>query len=169
MSKSNIQNLIKIIPSIFIVAGLGWGLAIYFKDQPKTARIIAEVPAGIGANQVITVPIFMDTQDYTINAAEVYLRYDPSKLQIDSVAKEDSIFQIWITDQPKYSNESGELSFAGGLPNPGFKGRGQIGTVTLRKLSPGATNIMFEDKTRILLNDGKGTAIPLFLSPITIP
>jgi hypothetical protein len=162
------QLRIKIIVFAAIIVGAGIGAMIFYNKAPKTARITAEVPSGISVSQSIDLPIFIDTRDYTINAAEVYLTYDPQLVTVESVSKDNSFFQLWITDEPKFSNEKGQLSFAGGLPTPGFKGRGQIGTVTLKLLKPGHTNLTFDPKTRVLLNDGQGTAVPLYVAPISL-
>ncbi len=124
------------------------------------------MPEKIASEEKIHIPIFINTQKYIINAAEIYLRFDPSELQVVSVSKENSFFQLWITGEPKFSNETGEISFAGGLPTPGFSGKGQVGAVEIVAKKPGRHQLSFDGRTRILLNDGLGTAIPLNLRPI---
>jgi len=147
---------------VIVVAGM------YYYHLPKKATITTSQKQPLQTGQQLQVPIVLDTQGYTINAAEVYLHFDPSVVRIDSVSKEPSFFQLWITDQPKFSNQTGDFSFAGGLPSPGFTGKGTIGTVTITLLHPGAAQFAFLPTTRVLLNDGKGTAVPLKLSPIMI-
>ena len=112
-------------------------------------------------NKKISIPIEINTQDKTINAAEAYLTFDPKAIRVESVSKSDSFFTIWITDEPKFSNEKGEISFAGGLPNPGFKGKGVIGSVEITPLKTGWQTLTFDARTRLLLNDGLGTESPL--------
>ena len=139
-----------------------------YNRMPKKATIAAEIPSSIKVNQKMTLPIFIDTAGLAINAAEVYLKFDPKALEIKSVSKENSFFQLWITDEPKFNNEKGEISFAGGLPNPGFQGKGQVGKVVITPLKSGWHSINFDRKTRVLLNDGKGSEISLILKPIKI-
>jgi hypothetical protein len=136
--------------------------------MPKKVTIAAEIPSSIKVNQKITLPIFIDTSGLIINAAEVYLKFDPATLKVESASKENSFFQLWITDEPKFSNDKGEISFAGGLPKPGFQGRGQIGSVNIIPLKSGLQTLSFDQKSRILLNDGVGTEAPLKLEPIKI-
>lgn len=158
-----ITRFIVLIGLMLVAVVLAWQ-----KSTPHYGRITASVPHRPAVGQSVTIPIYIDTGSDTINAAEVYLTFDPSVIAVDSVAKDPSFFQLWITDQPAYSNETGTLSFAGGLPSPGFKGRGQVGSVTLHFLKHQAASLTFESKTRILKNDGQGTAVPLIVRPIII-
>lgn len=157
------------VRSLFYVGLIGIiGIVYWYVKQPAPAEIETRVPKQVAVEQLISIPISIDTKGRTINAAEIYLTFDPSLIKIESVSKEGSFFQLWIKDEPRFSNEKGEVSFAGGLPTPGFKGKGQVGLVTLRLLEAQETKLTFESKTRILLNDGLGTAIPLNLEPIVI-
>jgi hypothetical protein len=164
-------NKIKIFKSICaVVAILAIGgiifLAFSRHNFARKAESSATVPKGIKVNQELTLPVSIDTAGVTINAAEVYLKFDPTAIKVESVTKDNSIFQLWITDQPQFSNQSGDISFAGGLPTPGFSGKGQIGQVKIRPLKAGQVKIDFDGKSRALLNDGLGTAISLNLPTI---
>ncbi len=136
-------------------------------NQPRQAAIVSS-GAQSGSNHQLSVPIMIDTAGQTINAAEVYLTFDPKLVQVTQVSKDGSLFKLWIANQPTYSNEKGEISFAGGVPTPGFKGKGQIGSVTLQSKQAVTTKLAFRSKTQALLNDGKGTAIDLTLEPIKV-
>lgn len=118
--------------------------------------------------QTVTIDINIDTRTRNINAAEVYLRYDPKMIKVISAEKEGSFFQLWIPDEPKFSQKSGTISFAGGLPTPGLTGKGKIGSVKAKLIKRGETKIYFLQKSRMLLNDGKGTSTPLLMNPISV-
>lgn len=143
-------------------------ISLIINRIPDAGRIYTTSRRSYPINQQVEVPIFIDTQGRNINAAEVYLNVDPTKVRIDGVTKNNSFFTLWVKDQPSFSTADGTVSFAGGLPTPGFSGRGQIGTVKLTILSSGNRRLRIDPKTRILLNDGKGTSIPLLMDPITI-
>jgi hypothetical protein len=140
----------------------------YQSRQPKVASISfgSINSAKIAVEQ--NLPLTIDTAGATINAAEIYLKFNPDQVEVLSVNKEKSIFSFWVTDQPTFSNEKGEITFAGGLPTPGFSGSGQVGSVKIKPKKTGDISFVFEDKTRALKNDGLGTQINLHLSPITI-
>lgn len=163
-------KIFKIISAIVAVLAIGIIIFLAFSRDnfAQKANISADLPDSINVNQTLTLPITINTAGATINTAEVYLTFDPKALKVESVSKDNSIFKLWVADEPKFSNEKGEISFAGGLPTPGFKGRGQIGSVKLTPLKAGRTEINFDSKTRALLNDGIGTEIKLKLDPIKI-
>lgn len=132
----------------------------------NTPSVYGEVEAVLSQNKAVELPVLIDTKNYTINAAEVYLLFDPDEIQVKNVSKKGSFFKLWIKGEPKFSNKTGSISFAGGLPTPGFRGKGQVGSVTIIPQRPGASLISFSQKTRILLNNGRGSEISLIRSPI---
>jgi hypothetical protein len=137
------------------------------QGQPGSASLSSPKQT-VQAGKTVTMPIYIDTGEHTVNAAEVYLKFDPKLVQVESVSKDNSIFSIWISDQPAFNNQTGEISFAGGIPTPGFKGQGQVGSVTLKANQPAKTQLTFDARTQVLLNDGLGTAVQLRLSPIEV-
>lgn len=166
--KTNIGRRWIVLALLGIAIGIG-GMWFWQKArQPEVASIsLPEVPSlPAGAKQIL--PIEIDTAGQTINAAEVYINFDPAIIQVESVSTEGSVFTIQIKDQPAFSNERGQISFAGGLPTPGFKGKGKIGTVTIIGKRSGQTELNFDHRTQMLLNDGLGTAVPLRLDPVKI-
>ena len=160
IKKSKTLKIIIAVLAILVIAGIIF-LVFSKLNFARKAEISADLPKLIKVNQAITLPIIIDTTGETINAAEIYLKFDSQAIKVESVSKDNSFFELWITDEPKFSNEKGEISFAGGLPTPGFKGKGEIGQIIFIPKKSGWTEISFDSKTRALLNDGKGTAIPL--------
>jgi hypothetical protein len=155
---------------ILVVAGVISIVVTRFsrKVDPNQAFVSVQGTTTVNAGQKTTLPIIIDTKGQNINAAEVYLNFNPRLMRVDEITKDGTFFKIWIKDDPKFSNEKGEISFSGGLPNPGFTGKGQVGTITVTLLQKQDAQLVFTPKTRVLLNDGKGTAIPLTIDPITI-
>lgn len=163
----SIFKIILFVVTLVIIAGIVF-FAFYKINLAKKASIKAELPPNIKVGETIGVPIFIDTKDETINAAEIYLEFNPEEIEIISVSKDESFFELWITDEPKFSNEKGEISFAGGLPTPGLQGKGQVGSIEAKPLKKGTIMLTFDSKTRILRNDGLGTTIEFLNDPIVI-
>ncbi len=138
------------------------------RNRPTQALLSGPVTERVAVGSELSLPIRINTSTATINAAELFLSYDPTELRVLSVDKADSIFSIWITDQPSFDQAKGAVSFAGGLPNPGFSGQGVIGQIRVQPLKKGPLHITFSQKSRILLNDGQGTALRYQAAPITI-
>ena len=104
------------------------------------------------------VSVTVSTGDVSINAASATITFDQSKLSVISVARSGSVFTLWA-EEPTFSNNQGVVSFGGGLPTPGFSGRGAaIIHIAFRAKTVGATAVRFANGT-VLANDGKGTNV----------
>lgn len=96
--------------------------------------------------------------DFSINTVKTVLYFPQDKLSILEISKQGSIFSLWA-EEPKFSNEFGELSFCGGVPHPGFIGdEGQIISIKFKAENRGNIKLNFKESA-ILANDGKGTDI----------
>ena len=112
------------------------------------------------------VEIRIDTENECINAIKTDLLFDSSILEIEDFSKGNSIISIWLKD-PDFSNETGNLSFSGGIPGgycgvlSGDPGRSDIlGKIAFRVKDINetkVTEIKFSSDSQILLNDGKGS------------
>lgn len=99
--------------------------------------------------------ILINTQGKPINAAEGSLTFSPQQLQVLSVSKAGSIFNLW-TSEPSFS--AGTVSFSGGSPS-GYTGAGgTVATVVFRILAAGTLNVRFGSGS-VLAADGQGTNV----------
>lgn len=163
--KSKKLIFVLVIAGLLISAG-GYIFINHGETRIATINVDRQEPFAMGESRII--PIMIDTVEDTMNAAEIYINFDPQFVRVETVSQEGSIFKIWINNQPSFSNDNGTITFAGGLPNPGFKGVGQIGAVTLTLLQKKDAKLIFTDKTRMLKNDGEGNFVPLRLEPILL-
>lgn len=166
--KSRKAKIVYILVATAVVMTAGWFMIQLYLNWTRTPYVAGDYFGQFKTNQKVTIPIVLDTKEETINAAEVYLAFHPEEIRVGSVSRDNSFFRLWITNEPKFSNEDGQISFAGGLPSPGFKGKGVIGLITITPLKKGTFNINYDSKTRVLLNDGKGTKLSVRLNPIKI-
>ena len=105
------------------------------------------------------VSVFVNTGGEDVNAVEANLKFDPRKIQVASPTAGKSFIGIWVA-QPTFSNTTGEMSFVGVVPFPGINtSSGLVSTITFRAISPGETSVLFQDDSKILRNDSKGTDI----------
>ena len=105
-----------------------------------------------------SVSINVDTGGAPINAAQINLTFDQSKLSISSIDVSQSIFTIW-TQYPSFSNTNGTINFSGGIPSPGFTGVGSIVNINFKALILGSAAVSFVSGGQVLANDGLGTNI----------
>ncbi|KKU47568.1 hypothetical protein A3H10_02110 [Candidatus Uhrbacteria bacterium RIFCSPLOWO2_12_FULL_46_10] len=110
----------------------------------------------VGEN--VAVSVILSTGDVSINAASATITFDQKKLSVVSVSRSGSVFTLWA-EEPTFSNSQGVISLGGGLPTPGFSGRGAIIIrITFRAKEEGTTAVRFAGGT-VLANDGLGTNV----------
>ena len=103
-----------------------------------------------------TTSVALSSGNQSVNAAQATISFPTDKLEVVGVSK-GNIFTLW-TKEPTYSNSSGTVSFAGGVPNPGFQGHGTMISITFRAKKAGTANLSIGG-AQALANDGKGTNI----------
>lgn len=123
-------------------------------------------PPEIYGNQEIEVIVGLDTENQMINTVELSLGFSPDDFLIKNVSNGNSIISFWV-EEPKFSNEKGEIDFAGIIPG-GYFGRGgdliKIGLVA-KKIGTAIFNIK---NAKVLLNDGQGTETKVAISDLKL-
>lgn len=165
-----------IIATITVFTIILTSLLSYFlilRPEP-TATITTGEVIGVVAESpdpeydTFVVPIIVDTLGDSINALEIFFTYDPEIVQIESFDQQNSFITIWIKDYPKFDNEIGEAVIGGGIPNPGLQGKANIIDMTVKVKKKEEGKLIFTNRTRMLMNDGHGTSVPLELEDIEI-
>lgn len=108
------------------------------------------------AGDRITVSVYANAGGTPVNAVSGTVSYDPSSLEAVSVGKTSSIVTLWVQEP---SITSGNVSFEGVIPNPGFSGSlGKIVDVVFRAKKEGSTALLITNAS-VLANDGLGTEV----------
>jgi hypothetical protein len=109
----------------------------------------------------------ISSPDKSINVIEGTILYDNKNLEIKEISTGESLFTLW-PKLPVFSNEKGNLSFVGGSIS-GFQGEnGEILKIVSLAKNAGETKIDFLDDFSVLLNDGYGTKINPWLTPLSL-
>ena len=107
---------------------------------------------------IFTVNILVNTQSVPVNNAEVVVNFPKDLLEVISISKSGSIFSLWV-EEPNFSNNSGTISFNGGVPTPGFNGStGKALSVVFRVKKIGSASVIFSSAS-VRANDGLGTDV----------
>ncbi len=143
-----IFNLVSLV-FIFFVFGLKSEAAVLWARPSQS-----EVSVG----NIISIQVTVDTSGKVINNAESIIQFPRDLLEVVSIDKKTSIFSLWV-EEPSFSNTSGQVTFNGGVPNPGFVGgNGNIISVVFRAKKPGVASVIFSNSA-VRENDGLGTDI----------
>lgn len=135
---------------------------LWLKNNPSpgTAEIELKKPPAAQVGQTVEVPLLVNV-NLPINAAEFVFFFPKDLVTVKEIKKEGSFFELWIKDSPTFSNDDGTISIAGGLPSPGFEGKGLVATIVFTPKKSGSGQITLDDsRTRLLANDGLGTVVP---------
>ena len=112
----------------------------------------------VSVGNIVNVQISVDTFGKFINNAESIVSFPKDLLEVVSLDNKSSIFSLWV-ENPSFSNSIGQVTFNGGVPNPGFWGNnGQIISIIFRAKKVGVASIVFSNSA-VRENDGLGTDI----------
>lgn len=155
MFNQNYTSKLKYFLSIFLLVAF----SLLFTQKTYAATLsISPSSVDVSVGKTVTVKVFVNTLDKSINNAEATILFPTDLLSVTSIGKSSSIFSLWV-EEPKFSNSTGTITFNGGVPNPGFSGsNGYIASVTFKAKKKGTASILFSDGA-VRENDGLGTNI----------
>lgn len=104
-----------------------------------------------------TASVLLNTEGKSVNTADGVMSYNPKELQVISINKASSVFNLWV-EEPTFSNGAGTISFSGGAI-AGYTGpAGNVFNITFKPLGAGTPKVIFKSGS-ILARDGIGTNI----------
>jgi hypothetical protein len=93
-----------------------------------------------------------------INALGATISYPKDSLEIVSISKEKSFFDLW-TEDTAIAEEAGEIRFSGGTTKQGgITGTGTVLTLIVRAKTPGVAQLVFKN-VQVFPNNASGKAI----------
>ncbi|KKR17517.1 MAG: hypothetical protein UT44_C0008G0004 [Candidatus Levybacteria bacterium GW2011_GWA1_39_32] len=132
----------------------------------QTAAVLILTPQTekVYVGETLSATLILDTPDKPVNMVEARIIFPTDKMEVISLSKVDSIINLWV-EEPVYSNATGTITFSGGLPTPGFRGRtGKLLTITFKVKDAGEALINIENAA-VLANDGLGTDVLVETQP----
>lgn len=109
---------------------------------------------------IFIVEIRLDTEGEYINTGEINLVFSQDILEMKDFSKGNSILTLWVVE-PSFSNQTGIISFTGGIPG-GYQGEnGLLGKIIFQAKEKGEGKLQFQETSQVLLNDGLGTKAEL--------
>jgi hypothetical protein len=104
--------------------------------------------------------IYINTKGNSLNAINLKVKYDPSKLSLVNPSGGKSVFGIWV-EPPYYDNKNGLAGMSGIVTDGITTSSGLIVTMTFKVIGSGPTTVLITDQTSANLNDGYGSEVLL--------
>ncbi|MBP6855811.1 MAG: hypothetical protein KBC26_02470 [Candidatus Pacebacteria bacterium] len=145
---------------LFFACGSAFVLGHLFLPQSVYAATLSLSPsvAVSHVGDVFTARALINTEGKFINNAEAIITFPTDIVEVVSVSAKNSIFSLWV-EQPSFSNASGQISFNGGVVNPGYSGvGGEAISIVFRSKKEGVAHLLLSN-VAIRENDGLGTNV----------
>ena len=146
--------------SIILFFSIGCFVSLFFMPSTALAASLFFSPSTINANagDTVNVSVLVNTNLVSINDISTTINFPSDLLQVLSLSKSGSILSMWI-DDPSFSNNSGTISFEGGIPTPGYTGlTGKVVDISFKVKKSGTASLSFSSVS-VLANDGQGTEL----------
>ena len=148
-SKNIFKTLTLLLPILF------FGLSL--KADAALLEILPDT-ASYSVGDTFTTTVVVSSADQSINAMSGTIAFPKDKLEAVSISKTSSIVNLW-SQEPTFSNFTGEVNFEGVVLNPGYIGlSGTIIKINFRVKSSGTASLVITDGS-VLANDGQGTNV----------
>jgi len=152
------MNFFKYGKRLMFLGVIGFAFVVCVGTTEAASLSVTSPSVNITAGDIVTVKVVVNADGQAVNTAEGVLQFPTDVLQALSLDKSSSIFSIWVED-PSFSNQTGQVSFSGGLPTPGYVGsNGTVLTVSFRAKRAGVATFSLADAT-VRANDGLGTNV----------
>lgn len=150
------SRLIILLISIGILT-FGLSFPTFIKAELGAKLYFLPVSGKFEVGQSIQVRVAVDTGGQAINAVEDTISFSKDTLECVNLSKSksDTILTLWIKE-PACS--AGQITFAGGVPDPGFTGTGCLFIINFKAKATGDAWVKF-NQAQVLANDGLGTNI----------
>lgn len=134
---------------------------IVWQWQPEVARasgsfFLSPPSASYTVGSTITTTLVVGTGGQAINAGQATVTYSTDTLEASGVSNGGSIFTLWPVQS---AISGGQISFAGGVPTPGYTGNGGLVISMTFKAKAAGTATVSVSAGQLLLDDGLGTNI----------
>jgi hypothetical protein len=165
ISVSKNRKYFFLLTCLFFAATSASAQVVDVNASKLTAKIDVSLSPRSGSfveGSTFQVPILLNTRGRSINGIEVRINFDKNKLTIINPSNGTSIIGVWV-EPPGYDNARGTASYVGVVPNGITTEAGLIGVITFKAKTTGLASVSIASNSKILLNDGLGTAATLNL------
>ncbi len=135
-----------------------------FLVQAKSAYFYFAPSKGVyEVGKDLLLDVRFNTGGRTINAAEVVINFNPTKLKVAEIIKQNSVFDSWLPESGFYNNE-GKIILRAGLPKGVLSTDSRFALIRFKIVGQGRTTVYFKSGALLEAN-GQATNILDELKP----
>ncbi len=113
----------------------------------------------VGLDRQQKIGIRITTGGETVNAAQVFIRFDPAQVRIDDILMEHSFCDTQLVLQKDINNRKGLVALACFKPDGSSADRLTLAELVVSPLRPGVATLKFTSDSGVFANDGLGTNV----------
>jgi hypothetical protein len=115
--------------------------------------------------QTFVVNLKLDTEGVSVNSLDLKITYSKDTLEATDASAGNSVVSLWIKN-PTIDSTLGTVEMIGGIPN-GVTGKNiPVVSLTFKASAEGLAKISIDPASKVLANDGTGSALPLNIVPV---
>lgn len=123
---------------------------------PRVQMSISPHTGSFAPNSTFKTQVYVNTNNNNINAIDLYVNFDNTKLSLLNATAGKSIFNISVAT-PDYDNNKGIVTMSG-VNTKGIKtSKALVAELTFKVIGTGQASVSISDKTAVYLNDGYGS------------
>lgn len=145
---------------ILVVLGLTFFCSFFMLAKPAQAAGALYFTPSSGSYPVgstLKISVRVDTGGEAVNAVSAYFSYPTDLLDYSWISETGSFMTIWAEKQ----SGGGVVKLAGGLPTPGFSGRGLVATIGFKVKKTDQVNLTFISGSHVLRDSDNSDILSL--------
>lgn len=148
----------------------GFILAAVLAPKIGKASVLYTVSANqtVEEGQTFEVDWLLNTSGQSINTIDLKLKFSKDTLEVVDASPGNSLLNLWI-NPPKFDNLAGTLRLTGGITHGISGDKVPIFRSVFRAKAPGRGEIVMENDSSNLKNDGQGTPETLTFTALSFP
>ena len=164
------MNFKKYIIFILLLVATLFGVQVFAQVGDADVKTKVEISLSPRAGSFVAgstfeVPVLINTNNLSINAVDIKVNFDHTKLSVVEPSGGKSVVSFW-TESAKYNNLEGTVSYVGTINEGLVTESGLIAMITFKALSLGSAVISINPNSQVILDDDLDTKALLDLGRV---
>lgn len=142
-------------------------LAALTLPLPAKASVLftSSAQENVYVGQSVVIDWLLNTEQQAINLVDFKLNYSTDTLELSEVSSGNSLVSLWVEEPTEV--QSGHISLVGGIPGGILGSSVPVFRTVFKAKAMGNGQVSLEQGSKVLLNNGQGTADRLAFNPLS--